>query len=84
MSDKLAMMAVDKMFVNLLLPVEVVIKHEKRAKAAEMSRAAEMIAQLSDIVKNDPWTLEDEERAHEIITRNIKKREELKNKKGIN
>jgi hypothetical protein len=83
MSNKLTMRALDKVERRLSVKVVTAVKIENRAKAAGIAPATMMNALLDEMVKNDPWTAEDELRARALIDANFKKRESEKAKKGL-
>lgn len=75
MSDLMPMYAPDKVKIVVLVPVEVAMKIEKRAKEKGTKVARYASTMLYADTYNDPWTAEDEKRRREIVDENIRKRE---------
>ena len=82
MSKKLPLYAVDKCRVGLLIPAEAYIKLEKRSKETGMPIGTILTAIVIEAVKDDPFVAEDLVRLNEIITENIRKRDQRKARKG--
>ena len=75
MSDLMPMYSPDKVKLVLLLPVEVAMKIEKRAKEKGKKVAHYAATMLYADTQNDPWTVEDEKKRSEIVAENMRKRE---------
>jgi hypothetical protein len=69
------MYAPDKVKIVVLLPVEVAMKIEKRAKEKGTKVAKYAATMLYHDTSDDPWTQEDEARRKEIIDENFRRRE---------
>lgn len=82
MSKKLPLYAVDKCPVMVRIPAEVKIKLEKLSKETGVSVGALVGAAAADLVKDREFTAEDLVRLNEIITENMRKRDQLKLRKG--
>lgn len=82
MSKKLPLYAVDKCPVMVRIPAEVKIKLEKLSKETGVSVGALVGAAAADLVKDHEFTAEDLVRLNEIITENMRKRDQLKLRKG--
>ncbi|MBQ0031628.1 MAG: hypothetical protein KBT68_02375 [bacterium] len=82
MSKKLPLYAVDKCPVMIRVPAEVKIKLEKLSKETGVSVGALVGAAAADLVKDREFTAEDLVRLNEIITENMRKRDQLKLRKG--
>lgn len=83
MSKSVPMYALDKVKTSLSIPATVVVKLANRADAKGVKLAAYINSELFSLVADDPWTLDDEKRVRAIIDENIRKRNNLKAKKGI-
>lgn len=82
MSKKLPLYAVDKCSMTVRVPVEVRVKLESMAEETGIPVSTLAAAGLSDMVKDRPFGLEDLARVNEIINENIRKRDQLKIRKG--
>ena len=82
MSKKLPLYAVDKCPVMIRVPAEVKIKLEKLSKETGVSVGSLVGAAAADLVKDREFTAEDLVRLNEIITENMRKRDQLKLRKG--
>ena len=82
MSNKLPLYAVDKCRVMILVPAEVKVKLEKLSKETGLSVSQLVSSCAGDLVKDREFTAEDLVRLNEIITENMRKRDQLKIKKG--
>ena len=82
MSKKLPLYAVDKCPVMIRVPAEVKIKLEKLSKETGVSVGALVGAAAADLVKDREFTAENLVRLNEIITENMRKRDQLKLRKG--
>ena len=82
MSKKLPLYAVDKCRIVILVPAEVKVKLEKLSKETGVSVGALVGAAAADLVKDREFTAEDLVRLNEIITENMRKRDQLKLRKG--
>lgn len=85
MSAKFPMVSLDKCEVKITSKVETVVKVDKVAACAGLSRAAVINGYIEDGLKkaNIRLTLEDLKRVQEIKSRNIANREAKKAKKGM-
>ena len=68
--------------VMIRVPAEVKIKLEKLSKETGVSVGALVGAAAADLVKDREFTAEDLVRLNEIITENMRKRDQLKLRKG--
>lgn len=82
MSKKLPLYAVDKCRVVILVPAEVKVKLEKLSRETGVSVSALVAAAAGDLVKDHEFTAEDLVRLNEVITENMRKRDQLKLRKG--
>lgn len=82
MSKKLPLYAVDKCRIVILVPAEVKVKLENLSKETGVSVSALVSAAAGDLVKDHEFTADDLVRLNEIITENMRKRDQLKLRKG--
>ena len=82
MSKKLPLYAVDKCRVMIIMPAEVKVKLEELSKETGVSVSALACGAASDLVKDREFTAENLVRLNEIITENMRKRDQLKLRKG--
>ena len=82
MSKKLPLYAVDKCRVMIIMPAEVKVKLEDLSKETGVSVSALVCGAASDLVKDREFTVDDLARLNEIITENMRKRDQLKLRKG--
>ena len=82
MSNKLPLYAVDKCRVMIIMPAEVKVKLEELSKETGVSVSALACGAASDLVKDREFTAENLVRLNEIITENMRKRDQLKLRKG--
>ena len=82
MSKKLPLYAVDKCRVMIIMPAEVKVKLEELSKETGVSVSALVGGTASDLVKDREFTAENLMRLNEIITENMRKRDQLKLRKG--
>ncbi len=83
MSDKLSMPAVDKVQIKVQVKAGTFVRLEKMSEASRVSMNALCGALLDDATSAVEMTFEDVKRMNEIISANIQRRKEAKDKKGI-
>ncbi len=83
MSSKLPLYAVDKCHVMIRVQAEVKAKLESLSRETGISVSTLAANAVSDFVKDREFTSEDLLRVNEIITENIRRRDQLKMKKGV-
>ena len=84
MSDKLAMVALDKVDVKFSMRVETVVRLRRiMAECGLKSLSAIVNALLEEAVRDVRLTKDDIDTIHEMMVKNLEKRNERKAKKGI-
>ena len=83
MSNRLPMPALDKVEKKFSVHVETVARLERRAKKEGQPLATYVNSILDELVEKDPCDVAMVERIKELMDENIKRRNNLKAKKGI-
>lgn len=83
MSDKMPYYAIDKVAATISLDAKARVKWENRAAEKGEKVTTHIAKFLEEIVRDDPFTVEDMRRATEYMEANAEKRTARKNKKGV-
>lgn len=83
MSRKMPYYALDKVSATVSIDAKARVKWENRAKRESAKVTTLMAKYLEEVVREDPFTLEDLERQNQIIKENALKRTAKKARKGI-
>ena len=82
MSRKLPLYAVDKVALTVRVPAEVEVKLECMADQTGIAKSALAATGIANMVKDQQFGIHELQRVHDIISQNIKKRAQLKLRKG--
>ena len=82
MSNKLPLYAVDKCPMTVRVPVEVRVKLDQMAEQTGIPASALAATGIAEMVKDRPFGLRELARVNEIVSENIRKRDQLKMRKG--
>ena len=77
MSDLVPLYSLDKVRITVQVPIELMLKIDKRAKENGVSLSHYATTLLYAATYHDPWTAEDEQRRNKIVQENLRKREAL-------
>lgn len=83
MSRKMPYYSLDKVAATISIDAKARVKWENRAKAKNQKVTTFIAIHLEEVVRNDPFTLEDLERQNQLIRENAARRELKKKAKGI-
>lgn len=83
MSNKMPYYAIDKVAATISLEAKARVKWENRATAAGEKLTAHIAKFLEGIVRDDPFTIEDKQRADAYMEANEAKRVARKTRKGV-
>lgn len=83
MSSKMPYYAIDKVAATVTIDAKSRAKWDKRAMESGKSVTTLMAMFLEAEVRDDPFTVDDMERADEYMRDNIRKREARKARKGV-
>jgi len=83
MSDKMPYYAIDKVAATISLDAKARVKWENRARNKGEKVTTHIAKFLEEVVRDDPFTIEDSRRASEYMEANEAKRTARKTKKGV-
>jgi len=83
MSNKMPYYAIDKVAATISLDAKARVKWENRASVEGEKVTTHIAKFLEEVVRDDPFTIEDSRRASEYMEANEKKRIARKTKKGV-
>lgn len=82
MSNKLPLYAVDKCPLTVRIPVEVKVRLDRMSEETGIPASTLAATGISEMVKDRPFDLRDLARVNEIVSENIRKRDQRKLSKG--
>lgn len=83
MSRKMPYYSLDKVAATISIDAKARVKWENRAKAKNQKVTTFIAKHLEEVVRDDPFTLEDLERQNQLIRENAARRELKKKAKGV-
>lgn len=83
MSRKMPYYSLDKVAATISIDAKARVKWENRAKAENQKVTTFIAKHLEEVVRDDPFTLEDLERQNQLIRENAARRELKKKAKGV-
>lgn len=83
MSAKMPYYSIDKVAATISIDAKARVKWDKKAKDSGKKVTTLMAEYLEQIVRDDPFTVEDQRRANEYMNKNAENREKRMMKKGV-
>lgn len=83
MSAKMPYYSIDKVAATVSIDAKARVKWENRAAQKGEKVTTHIAKFLEDVVRDDPFTIEDQERANEYVKKNEKNRKARMSRKGI-
>lgn len=83
MSDKMPYYSIDKVAATISMDSKARVKWENRAAAKGEKVTTHIAKFLEEVVRDDPFTIEDQNRANEYVKNNEENRKARMSRKGI-